>query len=85
MKLLIIGFLLLLFTCSFFVAGYYVMFDDEFTDTYTKAVCKENMCRDYEFTCLNGQVIDSKALGGFVIFESNWTDLRIDNGGCNNG
>lgn len=79
MKKLIITFcLLLITTLSFFVAGYYVMFDYGFTGSYTKAVCNGNLCADYEFTCFDGIVTESKRISGFVVFENDWVDLRTN-------
>lgn len=77
-KLVLLSFLLLIFTCSFFVAGYYILFDLPFTGTYTKAICDGNLCADYEFTCSEGIIIDSKRISGFVVFEDDWIDLRSD-------
>lgn len=68
----------MIFTCSFFVAGYYILFDLPFTGTYTKAICDGNLCADYEFTCSEGIIIDSKRISGFVVFEDDWIDLRSD-------
>lgn len=81
-KLLILGLLLLVFTCSFFVAGYYIIFDNDFLNTHTRAICDGNMCKDYEFTCLDGQVVSSTPIGGYVVFEENWTDLRQSKRQC---
>ena len=73
--------LLIVFTC-FFVAGYYVMFDEDFTTTYTRAVCNGNTCADYEFTCFNGEIVNSVLISGLVTFDMNWTDLREDKNRC---
>lgn len=77
-KLVILSFLVLIFTCSFFVAGYYIMFDLPFSGTYTKAVCDGNMCADYEFTCFEGIVTNSKRISGFILFDGEWIDSRTD-------
>lgn len=77
-KLIILGFLVLLFTCSFFVAGYYIMFDFPFSGTYTKAVCSSNVCQDYLFTCFDGEIIKKEPISGFVTFGSDWVDLRTE-------
>ena len=67
---------------SFFVTGYYLLFSDEFYDTHTSAICSGNVCRDYEFTCLNGEVVSSVPISGFVTFDENWVDLREDKDRC---
>lgn len=81
-KLIIIGLFLIVFTCSFFVAGYYVMFDDGFSGSYTKAVCNGNMCADYEFTCSQGIVVGSKRISGFLVVEDDWIDTRNQENEC---
>lgn len=81
-KLLIIGFFLILFTCSFFVAGYYIMFDTEFSGTYTKAVCNGKMCADYEYSCFNGVIVDSKRISGFLVVDEDWVDTRDNENKC---
>ena len=81
-KLFIISLLVLIITCSFFVAGYYVMFDYSFSDTYTSAVCSGNVCRDYVFTCLNGEIVYSRAISGFVTFGDDWVDRRKERDRC---
>ena len=43
---------------------------------YTRAVCSGNTCQDYEFSCLNGSVISSRAISGFVTFGEDWVDNR---------
>ena len=50
--------------------------------TYTFAVCSDNTCQDYVFNCLNGQVVSSRAISGFVTFSDDWTDLRDDVNRC---
>ena len=50
--------------------------------TYTSAVCSGNTCRDYEFKCLNGNVVSSRAISGFVTFSDDWVDLRDDKNKC---
>lgn len=56
----------------------YIFFNinDNFYDTKTRAVCNGNKCQDYEFTCLKGSVVNSRAIGGFVIFGDDWVDRR---------
>lgn len=81
-KLLIFWILLLIVVCSFFVAGYYVMFDYDFTDTYTRAVCSDNLCQDYSFTCSGGKIVESKAISGYVAFDEKWVDLRETDKNC---
>ena len=63
----------------------YVIYQDRFTGqviesrySYTKAICDENnFCQDYEVTCLNGEVIDSRPLSGAVIqHNDDWEDPR---------
>ncbi|MGV8130951.1 MAG: hypothetical protein ACP5N7_02510 [Candidatus Pacearchaeota archaeon] len=81
-KLLIIGFFLILFTCSFFVAGYYVLFDTGFSGSYTKALCKGNMCADYEFSCYKGVIVESKRISGFLVVDEDWVDTRDSENKC---
>ena len=77
-RLIILFCILLIVFLSFFVAGYYIVFDYDFTDSYTSAVCSENMCQDYEFTCLNGEIVLSRAISGLVVFDDDWVDLRSE-------
>ena len=81
-KILILGLLILIIACSFFVAGYYVMFDYDFIDSYTSAVCSGNICQDYSFTCNGGEIVESVPVSGYVTFSSNWVDLRENKHGC---
>ena len=48
----------------------------DYERTYTSAVCNGNVCQDYEFSCLDGQIISSRAISGFVTFGDNWVDER---------
>jgi len=50
--------------------------------TYTRAVCNGNVCQDYVFNCLDGRIISSRAISGFVTFSDDWTDLRDDVNRC---
>lgn len=81
-KLVILSFLVLIFTCSFFVAGYYVLFDTGFSGSYTKALCKGNMCADYEFSCYNGVIVGSKRISGFLVVDEDWVDTRDRENKC---
>lgn len=81
-KLLIVGFFLILFTFSFFIVGYYILFDSSFSGSYTKAVCNGNLCADYEFNCFDGIVVDSKRISGFLVIEEDWVDTRDSENVC---
>lgn len=50
--------------------------------TYTKAICRNNACQDFTFTCLNGHIISSNAISGLVYFDEKWIDLREETGVC---
>jgi putative cell wall-binding protein len=71
-KILIFLFCLLIICCAGFVLSY----DFEYSNTYTSAVCQENKCIDYLFTCKNGELIQSKMISGMVSFEDGWIDRR---------
>lgn len=73
---------MIVFTCSFFVAGYYIMFDLPFSGTYTKAVCNGNMCADYEYTCSDGIITKSTRISGFLVVEDDWVDIRDRENKC---
>lgn len=49
---------------------------------YTSAVCDGNVCRDFEFTCNDGEIVRLRAISGFVIFGEDWVDLREDKNRC---
>ncbi len=44
--------------------------------SYTKAVCNENSCQDYEIECEGNKVVNMKAVGKVVQLPENWQDLR---------
>ena len=43
---------------------------------WTSAICEGNTCQDYEITCLNGEVKNTRPVSGFVTFSKNWEDPR---------
>ncbi len=44
--------------------------------SYTKAICDENSCQDYEIVCKGGEVLSMKPITDPVIFPSDWEDPR---------
>lgn len=48
----------------------------EFDYIWTKAICDDNVCRDYEIKCMDGEVVDVSPVSGFVVFSSIWEDPR---------
>lgn len=81
-KLTISFYLIIFLFILFFVVGYYISFNNSFEKTYTSAVCSGNVCQDFEFTCKDKQLINSKAISGFVIFDEDWTDWREEKDRC---
>jgi flagellar biosynthesis protein FlhB len=81
-KLFLLGLLLLIVVCSFFVAGYYVMFDYSLEHSYTRAICSGNSCVDYEFTCLGNTLVHSKPISSMIVFSSDWIDSRDNKNVC---
>ncbi|MEK6811631.1 MAG: hypothetical protein AABX96_03935 [Nanoarchaeota archaeon] len=73
--LLVITLLLTIVAYSFTNNGNYFNYGSD-NRTYTRAVCSGNTCRDYEFRCLNGRIISSRAISGFVTFSDDWVDNR---------
>ena len=47
-----------------------------FDYSWTKAICEDNKCRDFEIKCLSGELIEMTPISGEVIFDDNWRDLR---------
>ena len=74
--------LLVVVSLSLVVLAYSFTISLDYGRTYTSAVCSSNTCRDYEFTCLNGNVVSSRAISGFVTFGEDWVDLREDKDRC---
>ncbi len=74
-NLILICFLVVIFALA-------VVYDSGYIDTRTSAVCNGNVCRDYLFNCVDGEVISSKAISGFVTFSEDWIDKREERDGC---
>jgi len=74
--------LLIILLLAFFVAGYKAFSETSFYRTYTSAICLDNVCRDYLFTCLDGEIIKSNPISGFVTFDEDWIDKREDKNRC---
>jgi len=55
---------------------------NDYERTYTSAICLDNVCRDYLFTCLDGEIIESNPISGFVTFDEDWVDKREDKNRC---
>ena len=46
--------------------------------SFTKAICTENMCQDYEIMCKNEQLIYQVPVSEIVYFPETWKDLRSE-------
>jgi len=61
--------------------------DKNYNYTYTKAICNETYCQDYEIVCNNNTIVDIKPITGAIIQTlPNWKDPRDKeriNGFCN--
>lgn len=44
--------------------------------TWTKAICNNNSCQDFEITCQGKELIDIKPISNIVIFDDSWEDSR---------
>jgi len=44
--------------------------------SFTKAICEENICQDYQIACKNEQLIYQKPISEKIYFPENWQDLR---------
>jgi len=82
-KSVILLFALLLLVClSLTLLASSFGIKNDYGRTYTSAVCDGNVCKDYEFNCLGGQVVSSRAISGFVTFGDNWVDEREEKDLC---
>ena len=49
----------------------------EYDYSWTKAICNETHCQDYEIVCKNKKIIDQNPITGAVIeISEDWTDPR---------
>lgn len=81
MKIVLI-FILLVLVLSIFALGYYSVFDGEFHNSYTSAVCDGNVCQDHLFTCVGGEIVNSTVISGFVVLGEEWVDRRENKKVC---
>ncbi|MGV8142031.1 MAG: hypothetical protein ACP5NS_00145 [Candidatus Pacearchaeota archaeon] len=47
-------------------------------DTYTRALCSGQTCRDFVVSCKGSEIIDIKPISGFVTFGRDWEDRRVE-------
>lgn len=74
----------LLFVCimlSAFLIGY-TNHAASFDYDLTRAVCENNVCRDYKITCSGREVVRIEPLTGFVTFPATWSDERPSESFC---
>ena len=55
---------------------------DVFHDTYTRALCSGQMCRDFLVTCSGNEAVSLEPISGFVTFSSEWVDTREERELC---
>jgi hypothetical protein len=77
--MVLLFFLLTIFSLSFFTMGHGLDFNKDYERTWTTAICKGNQCMDFEVTCLGSQVLETKPVSGMVVFSDTWKDKREDN------
>lgn len=46
--------------------------------SFTKAICVENTCQDFEIACKNELLISQKPISEKVYFPEAWQDLRSE-------
>ena len=46
--------------------------------SFTKAICIENMCQDFEIACKNNELIYQKPVSEIVYFPETWKDKRTE-------
>ena len=49
-----------------------------YTHSFTKAICDDNFCEDYEIVCKNKNILSMSATGFAVQFAENWEDPRTE-------
>ncbi len=83
--ILVLSFLLillvgnLLFLSSYMLAtGSVISQPAERNYSFTKAICVENMCQDYEIACKNELLISQKPVSEKVYFPETWQDRRTE-------
>lgn len=50
---------------------------EDFTHSFTKAICDENnYCEDYEIVCNDNKILKINPTGNAIQFSLDWKDLR---------
>jgi hypothetical protein len=52
-------------------------FEKEYDFMWTKALCNDSFCQDYEIYCKRGKVVNQVPITGAILFiDENWEDPR---------